>query len=88
LVSVALIDPVASSITATFHFCETPCIDAVATAEILMVFFPNTAMNVVGMLADSVTCTAFAGEPVPQVVPLGMSVFRHFVDTLVVTVPR
>jgi hypothetical protein len=60
--------------------------DAVATAEIFMVFFPNRAINVVGMLADSLTCTAFAGEPVPHV-PLASSMFRHFVVTDVVTVP-
>jgi hypothetical protein len=60
--------------------------EAVATAEIFIVFLPNRAMNVVGMLADSLTCTAFAGEPVPHV-PLASSMFRHFVVTDVVTVP-
>jgi hypothetical protein len=45
-------------------------------------------MNVVGMLADSVTRTAFAGEVLVHVLPLGSSMFRHSVVTDVVTVPR
>jgi cell division GTPase FtsZ len=34
-----------------------------------------------------VTTTAFEGEPVTHVSPTGISELRHFVDTVVVTVP-
>jgi hypothetical protein len=81
------IDPVASRMIATFHGSALPCMDAVATAAIFIVFFPNRLRNVVGMLADSVTCTALEGEPVVHWLPLGSSMLRHFWVTDVTTVP-
>jgi len=62
--------------------------EAVACAATGIVEIPNTFMKKVGMVAVSVTWTAFAGLPVPHVDPFGISKLRHFVVTVVVAVTR
>jgi hypothetical protein len=59
--------------------------DAVAVAETFRVCTPNMPMKSVFIAAVFVTCTAFATELLPHMVPLGISRFRHFVVTVVVT---
>jgi hypothetical protein len=81
------IDPVESRMIATFHGSDEPCIDAVAVAPTERVFTPNKPITNVFILVLFVTTTAFEEEPEPHEVPFGINMFRHFVDTVVVTVP-
>jgi hypothetical protein len=91
LESATFIDPVESTMIATFQGCTTPCMEAVACAAIGIVEIPNIFMKKVGTLAVSKTWTAFAGLgelPVKHFVPAGISKLRHFVVTVVVADTR
>jgi hypothetical protein len=55
LLSAVAIDPVVSTMIATFHGCAMPCMDAVACATTGIVEIPKIFMKKVGTLADSVT---------------------------------
>jgi hypothetical protein len=82
-VSVVLIDPVASITIATFHGCACPCIDAVASADTLIVEWPNVTsfMKYVGTEADSITLTAFGWPLVPHTLSEGSRASRQTVFT-------
>src|ERR1035441_10527389 len=82
LLSVVFIDPVESTMMATFQGWAMPCMDDVAVADTVTELKPNNFMKNVGTLVDCVTTTALSGAP-GQPDPFGISVLRHFVDTLV-----
>ena len=88
LVSVFAIDPVVSTMIATFHGCALPCIDAIAVALTVRVLKPNTGIKRVLMVAVSVTFTALGTLPEAlQVVPV-ISMLRHIGVTVGVMTPR
>jgi hypothetical protein len=72
---------------ATFHGSEEPCMEAIAVAPTLSVFTPNKPMKNVLIVVLFLTTTALEAVPEPHVVPLGISMFKHLVVTVVVTDP-
>jgi hypothetical protein len=75
---------------ATFHELATPSIVAIAVALTLRVGTPNILIKNVFTCVVLVTTTALwggSGEPLVHDSPGGNSELRHFVDTVVVTVP-
>jgi hypothetical protein len=92
LLSVVAIDPVESTMMATFHdpepvLLDVPCMDAVAVAFTARVFTPNKAMKAVLILVLFVTTTALAEVVLVHVDPTGISMLTHRVNTEVATVP-
>ena len=87
MLSVEAIDPVESTMMATFQGFETPPMEAVAVAATGMLLKPNTPRSQVGTLVVSLTWTEFLAGLVVQVDPAGWSELRQAVVTVVVTGP-